>query len=106
MLDYARPTPALPLDCKALAVRMLSVPVSIDSDIVGDTKEEYEAVKPVGSDTVSAGAVAGAGAGVDKWHLVTSTALTQLTVNEYLPGQGIAKHLGTLCVSMAAVTLQ
>ena len=27
-------------------------------------------------------------------HLLPSSALTQLTVNEYLPGQGIAQHVG------------
>jgi hypothetical protein len=93
MLDYIRPTPALPLDCKALAVRMLSVPVSLESDhIVGSSREGDTLAQAVGTDTTLGGA--GAGAGADKWHLVTSTALTQLTVNEYLPGQGIAKHIG------------
>lgn len=91
MLDYIRPTPALPLDCKALAVRMLSVPVSLESDhIVGSSREGDTVAQAVGTDTM----LGGAGAGADKWHLVTSTALTQLTVNEYLPGQGIAKHIG------------
>ena len=95
MLDYIRPTPALPLDCKALAVRMLSVPVSLESDhIVGSSREGDTVAQAVGTDTMLGGAGAGAGAGADKWHLVTSTALTQLTVNEYLPGQGIAKHIG------------
>ena len=29
-------------------------------------------------------------------HLQPSSALTQLTVNEYLPGQGIAQHIGRM----------
>ena len=69
MLDYGKTTPPLPSECQALALRMLSLNTSFLSDSNGSLIKEDNRYQ-------------------------TSTALTQLTVNEYLPGQGIAQHTG------------
>ncbi len=67
MIDYSKPTPSLPLSCESLAEQM----VNETSHIV----EENEII----SLKDDAGKL---------------SKLNQLTINEYLPGQGIASHTG------------
>jgi alkylated DNA repair dioxygenase AlkB len=74
MLDYAANTPKMPPPCDELAREMLGLSLvdaaNIDSDV--ETQREFRAQ-----------------------HRVSESILTQLTVNEYLPGQGIAQHIDT-----------
>ncbi len=69
MVDYARPTPAMPTTCVNLADKMINETKSLlnPADLRG-ILEENEKMPP----------------------------LNQLTINEYWPGQGIASHTGKM----------
>ena len=68
MLDYSKNTPPIPPFCTAIARRILaSNPPSPSPPLSPSSSMPAEAV------------------------------LNQMTVNEYLPGQGIASHTGTIC---------
>ena len=67
MVDYAKPTPALPDSCTQLASRIVEeTSAAVDAASVIDLRDEHGRLPP----------------------------LNQLTINEYLPGQGIASHTG------------
>jgi hypothetical protein len=104
MLDYTKVTPPLSADCHALTQRMLSL-------VLDDGEGESSSIRGL---EASSGGEMEAGPGPEDDHLTPrcasggpvramkkgraqlqpSSALTQLTVNEYLPGQGIAQHIG------------
>lgn len=65
MLDYNKPTPPLPPSCAALAERFAT---------------SYAQLQETGS--------------VSPEDTVEAASINQLTINEYLPGQGIAPHTG------------
>jgi hypothetical protein len=71
MVDYAKPTPPLPASCVDLAKKILTETSSVVTSSANESplvnlKDEDGSLLP----------------------------LNQLTVNEYLPGQGIASHTG------------
>lgn len=104
MLDYTKVTPPLSADCHALTQRMLSLVLddgegssSSIRDLEASSGGEIEAGPGPGEDhlaprSASEGTVRAMKKG--RAHLQPSSALTQLTVNEYLAGQGIAQHIG------------
>ena len=109
MLDYVRTTPPLPIQCQELAKRMLSLANNIpgenneinceniienysnnrdktSNDVLNNKKneEKNKSLLNIGVNSSNH----------EIEDLLPSTALTQLTVNEYLAGQGIAQHIG------------
>lgn len=76
MVDYAKPAPPFPESCSLLANRILdSTSALTESTDVIDLKSEDGKLPP----------------------------LNQLTINEYLPGQGIASHTGTKILSLLVI---
>ena len=72
MIDYSKPAPPMPSSCEHLAQRILLETSSlIEEEGVVDLRDEDGNLPP----------------------------LNQLTINEYLPGQGIASHTGMLIIS-------
>ena len=98
MLDYTRETPPLTAECSELAQRMLSFAGNIPQNIPKNDGENLpvEEDVPQKNSKNAPGNVPGnvPGSCVGSQGLSPSSALTQLTVNEYLPGQGIAQHIG------------
>ena len=120
MLDYVRTTPPLPIQCQELAKRMLSLTNKIPEEAHNENSENlhYKTCDNKKSDDVSNNKrsddvsnnkksddeidgknksqlhVSGHSRNYEVQDLLPSTALTQLTVNEYLAGQGIAQHIG------------
>ena len=116
MLDYVRTTPPLPIQCQELAKRMLSLPNNIPEEVHDENSEslQYKKCDNIKSDDISNNIknddeinhkkihekkksqlhVSGHSRNHEVQDLLPSTALTQLTVNEYLAGQGIAQHIG------------
>ena len=104
MLDYVRTTPPLPIQCQELAKRMLS----LANNIPGENNEinceniieNYSNNRDkISNDVLNNNKNEEKSIGVNSCNheiqdLLPSTALTQLTVNEYLAGQGIAQHIG------------
>ncbi len=67
MVDYAKPAPPLPSRCGSLADKIIEVSSSmVEFSNIADLRDENGKIPR----------------------------LNQLTVNEYLPGQGIASHTG------------
>lgn len=74
MIDYTKPTPPLTLSCKNLAEKItnyINTDNVIKSDFGVSNSEEADPI-------------------------LSSESINQLTINEYLPGQGIAPHIGEL----------
>ena len=110
MLDYVRTTPPLSAECQALAQRMLSLSKNIPGELEGkngqsnisvskeNENREEENKKDMNNDNKNANSSDTEIFKNLKQHevhdLLPSSALTQLTVNEYSPGQGIAQHIG------------
>lgn len=102
MLDYTKVTPPLSVDCHRLTQRMLSLVLddgegqsSCEIDREASTVEDVcpgdrmNVLRPADESRNKKRETG-------RSHLRPSSALTQLTVNEYLPGQGIAQHVGTV----------
>lgn len=71
MVDYAKPAPLFPNSCTILAERILETTSELhENSLIVDLKREDGKLPP----------------------------LNQLTINEYLPGQGIASHTGKALV--------
>jgi hypothetical protein len=94
MLDYNKPAPAIPASCVALTARF------------------QEAYTRVCAEDAAAAAAVEEGDGANTGGVGSETpaasrelVLNQLTVNEYLPGQGIASHTGLLVVVAVVVRL-
>lgn len=116
MLDYTKVTPPLSADCHALTLRMLSLVLDDGEgespsirDIEASSGGEIEAGPGPEEDhfaprSASEGPVSASKKG--RAHLQPSSALTQFTVNEYLPGQGIAQHIGRQHRHVAAQVAQ
>ena len=107
MLDYVRTTPPLPIQCQELAQRMLSLTNNIPEEAHDENSEilQYKKCDNIKNDDEinhkkihekkkSQLHVSGHSRNHEVQDLLPSTALTQLTVNEYLAGQGIAQHIG------------
>jgi hypothetical protein len=71
MLDYNKPTPPLPASCVALTERF----TACFSELRRTTESQQDSVTPTEM-------------------IVEAASVNQLTINEYLPGQGIAPHTG------------
>jgi hypothetical protein len=71
MLDYNKPTPPLPASCVALTERF----TACFSQLERTTESQHD------------------GTGHTEMA-VEAASINQLTINEYLPGQGIAPHTG------------
>lgn len=100
MLDYNKPTPPLPASCIALTERFAStfneyttstdttLETAVLSEELADCNITPPISQPVPSDNIT-----------DKASPVVRVeagSFNQLTINEYLPGQGIAPHTGTV----------
>lgn len=90
MLDYNKPTPPLPHSCMALTERFATCYAQLlqqqgEQEQEGAEKTGELSTESVSSQTQSQG----------QDQLLQAAAINQLTINEYLPGQGIAPHTGT-----------
>jgi hypothetical protein len=109
MLDYNKPTPPLPASCTALAQRFAdsyntlhTLPATSTTSSSGDDTttpgvfgaagDRVESVTTPKESAQSNSGSGGGGMGVD--GALEASSINQLTINEYLPGQGIAPHTG------------
>jgi hypothetical protein len=96
MLDYNKPTPPLPASCLALAQRFaesyntLHTPTTNAAALSTSTSDQAESAAQHSNHQEQGSTKMGAQA------LVEAATINQLTINEYLPGQGIAPHTGTV----------
>jgi hypothetical protein len=90
MLDYNKPAPAIPASCAALTTRFQEAYTRVCA-------EDAAAAAAAAAAEEGDGATAGGGGGGSSSEAPAACrelVLNQLTVNEYLPGQGIASHTG------------
>ena len=100
MLDYNKPTPPLPASCIALTERFASTfneyTTSTDTTLEAAVLSEELAdcnITPPTSQHVPSGKTTDNAFSVVR---VEAGSFNQLTINEYLPGQGIAPHTGNV----------
>ena len=100
MLDYTKVTPPLSVDCHCLTKRMLSLVLDDgEGQSCCEIDREASTVEDICPDARmkvlrTADESRNRKRETGRSHLLPSSALTQLTVNESLPGQGIAQHVG------------
>lgn len=87
MLDYTTPTARIPVQVQELSERMMhtvqNISMIYSEEYTKESSQEYPEEKdfpPIPFTSSSS----------------TSYSLTQVTINEYLPGQGIAQHIGNI----------
>lgn len=109
MLDYNKPTPPLPASCVSLTERFAATYRDILHDPTRYARNAAagEAAAAVAGEAVIENTSGDAGTNsVDNSTTATNTVasevlpINQLTINEYLPGQGIAPHTGVYTVNL------
>lgn len=103
MLDYSKPTKPLPEECEYLVQRLNETgaihnlcTLNVGGGNISNNGSSSCSSSSTGElETETARSTAAAAAGQDADNGGVGWALNQLTVNEYLPGQGIASHTDT-----------
>ena len=94
MLDYGKPTPPLPPSCVALGTRFNAA--------FADILDKEKGIEP--SVVVDNGDLLAESDSAKEQDRIELPTLNQLTINEYLPGQGIASHTGEYLTAVRSCT--